>query len=493
MPPKSRSKKPVETSTSPQDAAVNTRSIYGDNRAATEDALMLAHTQRLYSNNIIDDEMATQLSQPWHKSGELKLKYTKEYLELHPDYTGKDAHDMLSLEWAMRKRKENDRKMEKWIEDWRAGKIDDNGDPIGDYSESSSSSSLSSGEEDGYQDGDVGSQEDHTSDTTLSIDEDDEVWLGQLPPVEATKDTGSGPGAKDNASKHTGTTKTESSELPKHTDHRHAPLRPHLSDSPGWSDCSSSPRSTSPVPSSPRRIFQLRVTSEASTNSSSRLIALPSQPSTSSSSAISIPKPKPARKRNHATPSPLPLAPHPGNPTYEGLDYWALIGICRMRNLSSGGRMPFVRNRIIQDDTNVALGLEQALLKNARGRRKHYKHAVPVDLAGGSSSGTGDGSSQASHGKKSPESSGNKGSESGGEVVKTRNLAGSKSEKEERVEALGRKEESESGSGSDSESESESESEDAFEVLTGPRMVKRKRGVDGEEAKTEAKRIRIMG
>jgi hypothetical protein len=149
--------------------------------------------------------------------------------------------------------------------------------------------------------------------------------------------------------------------------------------------------------------------------------------------------------------------------------------------------MPFVRNRIIQDDTNVALGLERALLKNARGRRKHYKHAVPVDLAGGSSSGTGDGSSQASHGKKSPESSGNKGSESGGEVVKARNLAGSKSEKEERVEALGRKEESGSGS------ESESESEDAFEVLTGPRMVKRKRGVDGEEAKTEAKRIRIMG
>jgi hypothetical protein len=183
------------------------------------------------------------------------------------------------------------------------------------------------------------------------------------------------------------------------------------------------------------------------------------------------------RKRYHAIPLPLPLAPHPGNPTYEGLNYYALIGICRTRNLSSGGRIPFVRNRIIQDDTNVALGLERELVKNTRGRRKHYKHAVPVDLAGRSSNGTGNRSSQASHDRDSSGLSENKESESSVEVVETRNLVCIGSEKRKRVEALERKE------------ESESESEDAFEVLTGPQMVKRKRG----EAAAKAKRIKLMG
>jgi hypothetical protein len=479
MPPKSRFKKPVEASTLPQDAAVSTRSIYGENRAATEDAMMLAHTQLLRSSNIIDDEIATQLSQPWHKSGELKVKYTKEYLELHPDYTGKDAHGMLGLEWAKRKRKDNDRKMEKWLEDWRVGKIDDNGNPTGDYSESSSFSSLSSKDEDGDQDGDVYSQEEHTGDTTLSVDEDGEVWLGQLPPVEVPKRTGSGEGEKDNASKYTGKTETNPSELMKHTDYRRATPKLHSSNSSGWSDLSSPPRSTSPVHSPPRPIAKLKATSKASTSSVYLSNALSNQPSTSSSNAISIPKPKPVRKRYHAIPLPLPLAPHPGNPTYEGLDYYALIGICRTRNLSSGGRIPFVRNRIIQDDTNVALGLERELVKNTRGRRKHYKHAVPVDLAGGSSNGTGNRSSQASHDRDSSGLSENKESESSVEVVEARNLVFRGSEKRKKVEALKRKE----------ESESESESEDVFEVLTGPQMVKRKRG----EAAAKAKRIKLMG
>jgi hypothetical protein len=479
MPSKSRSKKPVEASTLPQDPAVSTRSIYGDNRAATEGAMMLAHTQRLRSSNIIDDEIATQLSQPWHKSGELKVKYTKEYLELHPDYTGKDAHDMLGLEWAKRKRKDNDRKMEKWLEDWRARKIDDNGNPIGDYSESSSSSSLSSGDEDEDQDGDVYSQEKHTGDTTLSVDEDDKVWLGQLPPAEAPKRTGSGQGEKDSASKHTGTTETNLSELTKHTDYRRATSKPHSPNSSGWSDLSSPPRSTSPVHSPPQPIAKLKATSKASTSSESLSNALSSQPSTSSSNAISIPKPQPVRKRYHAILSPLPLPPRPGNPTYEGLDYYALIGICRTRNLSSGGRIPFVRNRIIQDDTNVASGLKRELVKNTRGRRKHYKHAMPVDPAGGSSNGSGNRSSQASHDRNSSElSEGNK-SESSGEVVEARNVVDKRSEKRKRIEALERKE------------SSRSESEDAFEILTGPRMVKRKRGVNGEEAGAEAKRIKL--
>jgi hypothetical protein len=46
---------------------------------------------------------------------------------------------MPGIEWTMRQRKENDRKMEKWLEDRRTERIDEDGNPIGDYNNPSSS------------------------------------------------------------------------------------------------------------------------------------------------------------------------------------------------------------------------------------------------------------------------------------------------------------------------------------------------------------------
>lgn len=478
----SRQRKPLEATTLSEDPTISTRSAYGDNRAANEDAMMLAHAQILRANNTIDDEMATQLSQPWHKRGELKMKYTKGYLELHPDYTGKDAHEMPGLEWAKRKRKDKDRQMEKWLEDFRLGNIDENGNPIDDYNESSSSPLSGSGYEDEDEERDAQSRERHTGDTTLSVEEDDELWFGQPPNVETTQRSGVGQSEKNNASKHAGMTETILPKLEKYINGQYTTTKPPSPHTSGWLDLSSPPRSTSPALSPKLPVAKPKAPSKPSASSSSYSSALSSLPSSSSSNHISDPKAKPVRKRYHSIPSPPPLRPPPGSSTYQYLDYFALIALCRSRNLPGNGRAPFIRNRLIQDDTNIALGRAREVRKKKTAGRKRYKHAPPEGLGSGSSHGSGNGSRHASHMRGSSELSGGEGSQSGEDTIDTdtRNPVGRRIENRERVEALERKEES----GGDSE--------DAFEVLTGPRVVKRKRGEDGEEVTGEAKKAKLM-
>ncbi|KAL5115642.1 hypothetical protein ACEQ8H_006441 [Pleosporales sp. CAS-2024a] len=113
------------------------RSAYGDARAATEDAMMVAHANTLLATKAMDADMASQLKQPWHTTGFLRVRYTKEYLALHPEYTGENAHEMPSLKWAKTKQKERDRAMEKWMTDFQSGKIDQEGRPIGVVAETS--------------------------------------------------------------------------------------------------------------------------------------------------------------------------------------------------------------------------------------------------------------------------------------------------------------------------------------------------------------------
>ncbi|KAH8722670.1 hypothetical protein GQ44DRAFT_562158, partial [Phaeosphaeriaceae sp. PMI808] len=83
--------------------------------AATEDAMMVAHAANLRIAGLIGEEMQIQLSQPWHKTGELKIKYTKEYLAMHPNYTGSNADDMPTYKTALRRQKERDIAMEKFL------------------------------------------------------------------------------------------------------------------------------------------------------------------------------------------------------------------------------------------------------------------------------------------------------------------------------------------------------------------------------------------
>lgn len=104
--------------------------------------MMQAHAQAVRAVGLIDTEMETELSQPWHRIGEVRRHYTKEYLEMHPEHTGSNAVEMPTYETALRKQKERDRAQEKWLADWRAGRIDDEGNRIGGNEQSSGSSST---------------------------------------------------------------------------------------------------------------------------------------------------------------------------------------------------------------------------------------------------------------------------------------------------------------------------------------------------------------
>ncbi|KAH7068357.1 hypothetical protein BKA63DRAFT_521615 [Paraphoma chrysanthemicola] len=127
MPPKSKPRKVLDTISTQEVEHVSTRSVYGDNHAATEDAMMVEHARSLRAAGLIGEEMEAQLSQVWHRTGELKRQYTKGYLKMHPEHTGSNATEMPTYETALRKQKERDRAQEQWLADWRAGKIDDDG------------------------------------------------------------------------------------------------------------------------------------------------------------------------------------------------------------------------------------------------------------------------------------------------------------------------------------------------------------------------------
>ncbi|KAF1941780.1 hypothetical protein EJ02DRAFT_347037, partial [Clathrospora elynae] len=88
---------------------IDTRSIYGENRAANEDAMMAAHAKQLRQGNIINGSMEAELSRPRYRvGGELQSRYTPEYLSTHPDYTGQNAHAMPTYDTALKHCRDED-------------------------------------------------------------------------------------------------------------------------------------------------------------------------------------------------------------------------------------------------------------------------------------------------------------------------------------------------------------------------------------------------
>ncbi|KAJ4376046.1 hypothetical protein N0V83_001327 [Neocucurbitaria cava] len=125
-------KKTTSTARAPSPGAqvienVSTRSVFGDNRGATEHALMSAHAKHLRRAGHIDEEMEVKLSKPWHESGKLHIKYTPEYLAQHPNYTGKNHDKIPKYETALKHQKARDEAQDKLLADWAAGKIDEHG------------------------------------------------------------------------------------------------------------------------------------------------------------------------------------------------------------------------------------------------------------------------------------------------------------------------------------------------------------------------------
>jgi hypothetical protein len=85
---------------------------------------MASHVAALRSYNLIDDIMATELSKPI-----TDRSYTPRYLRTHPDYTGQQP-PMLRMITAQRHQTARDKELERFVEDYEAGKIDQWGNSI---------------------------------------------------------------------------------------------------------------------------------------------------------------------------------------------------------------------------------------------------------------------------------------------------------------------------------------------------------------------------
>lgn len=310
------------------------RSGYGDNHAATEDVMMAAHAKHMQENDLIDDQMAGELSKPRRHFNEVTVKYTSEYLAMNPSYTGQDYDEMPTLEMALRRQKERDHAMLKLLKDFRAGKVDEAGNRITNRCESSSISPRGSKRESDASNGEPGnimkkqrgissnvSKDKCSGGTTMTVDDSSNSSSSQSPTQKRSKGK-------------------------QHTD----PFEP------------SSVENRSILNKS--YVFIVNSAGVPPTTATTTSI------SSSYSSSSSLPK-----KKRIVTPIP----PLPGHPTYADIGYYQLTALCRQRNIPSSGNEQEVRNTLILDDSNVAQGLKREVSKSQGSKRK-YKHHPPMEL-----------------------------------------------------------------------------------------------------------------
>ncbi|KAH7092301.1 hypothetical protein FB567DRAFT_545468 [Paraphoma chrysanthemicola] len=365
MPPKSKPRKVLETISIQEVEHVSTRSVYGDNHAANEDAMMVEHAKSIRAAGLIGEEMETQLSQPWHRTGELKRHYTKEYLEMHPEHTGSNAIEMPTYETALKKQRERDRAQEKWLADWRAGKIDDDGNPVeGEGSSTGSNLSCKPSSDadstDSHQEAprDASHQGDNSSAASASSSASQDSTADHVSiPIKA---------APLNASSWTEASSDDG--LPPATHRKVTFARTPTSPT-------SSRSSLSDFPSSPPAPLPQTRSGNSTTKTPTKAKPVIKASKTSkASSTTTKPAPKPrVRKRTNQEATIQPL---PNQPDYAEFDYYALAALCRDRSLPGKGTAGTLRNRLIQDDINVAQGLEREK-RTHNSKRQGYKHEAP--------------------------------------------------------------------------------------------------------------------
>ncbi|KAF2126745.1 hypothetical protein P153DRAFT_388068 [Dothidotthia symphoricarpi CBS 119687] len=295
-----------------------TRSPYGDNRAATEDKMMVEHANLARESGLIDEETATQLSQSWHRSGELQMQWKPEYLRIHPEYAAGEKDVAVSLDTAMKRQKEKDRRDIKFIKDWRAGKVDEDGNKIQRNREGMDATEAAEGTSHGSEAASVGGI------TTPST-------------------------------------------------------RQANSDGRPGSSSSFALASSSPVTGPSNNV------SSAKISTSRPEVKHPAKPSpqtytfASPQTGAQLPPAKsaPLRIRKPKSDIPPPLHPLPNHPDYSSFVYGEVAALCRQRNLPGGGATHELRNRLIQDDINVARGLPREK-RTYKGNKRAYKYSAPV-------------------------------------------------------------------------------------------------------------------
>lgn len=279
------------------------RSGYGDMHAHRDALISAEHIAFLRQHSMIDDTMAQELSKP----NDRERKYTAEYLGTHPDYTGIQP-EMTALSTADRHQKQRDKNMEKFVKDFEAGLIDENGDPNPAARYFNTEDDDSQASKDGN---DTHKPEPYDPNAFLKLD----------------------------------------TSLYRFSD----PLEKESAESPMIVDYA---RSHNVYATSKQKSKSPSASSQAS--------------GTGTSSTLTR-----TRKPKYRV---APLQPLPGGEDYSQYNYYQLLAVCRERQIYSTGDTQEVRNRLIQDDINVAQGLPRDLAKCKRNLYKDFKTDVPDAL-----------------------------------------------------------------------------------------------------------------
>jgi hypothetical protein len=302
---------------------------------------------------MIDQAQADRLALPWKEKQDLKVPlWDEKYID--PKVKENWDFEIMPLKEALKIQAKKDKAEKKFLDDWRAGKIDENGNPIARVSAKNTKTSTSSVPEE---------EQEHGEDSEMS-DSDKEDGI-PVPPKPTAKKVY---GAKGKLSK--------------------APL-PTIEEVPSAKGATTSPVESSSLSSIPSDL------SDMSTPSAPvvvRNVSKATKATTSKSAKATTSKPakltkSKSTKANETKSAPAP-APQPlnGAVDYSQWGYYQLAALCRERGLISGGNVAIIRARLMADDVAVRDGTpRQDLCKYNRGTdtkpKREYKHTAPVTPA----------------------------------------------------------------------------------------------------------------
>jgi hypothetical protein len=315
---------------------VGARTVYGDARTVTEDAMMVEHAKCLRLAGVIDDDMERALSQPrFDKARELKTKYTTEYLAMHPNYTGSNLDEIHSYEVALRRQKARDAAQKKLLSDYKLGKINEHGRPL------------------------------YYCDNSCEDDEADENSDGRLTSLGSSEES-------------------DCSSPPQ----RVPMMKPTIQQHAGMARGNAVPRmQTTPITTSidvAAPVDNLPASSRQMSTSSAPPVSVVNPPPRTSPSPAATPwRPRAAPKRGPCTKTTLAV-PLPDQPDYANYTYYQVAALGRARHIPTGGNTQEIRNRLIRDDINMAQNKprERSRYKSV-GRTRGFKTIAPLEDAGG--------------------------------------------------------------------------------------------------------------
>ncbi|KAJ4305577.1 hypothetical protein N0V90_001108 [Kalmusia sp. IMI 367209] len=106
------------------------RSGFGDARAAREDADMARMADVAMEKGLIGEEVAGVWRTPWHVKGVLELKWTSQIINKYNAENGAMSEEVMELKKAEAIARRKDAEEKKFLEDFFAGRIDGNGNPM---------------------------------------------------------------------------------------------------------------------------------------------------------------------------------------------------------------------------------------------------------------------------------------------------------------------------------------------------------------------------